>query len=133
MKVFASRAYLALLIAGSFAVIGCAPPRDSSGRQPSDVVSLFVQAVNSNDFAAATLYWEDGSIEAIEFLSGTNFAAECRQRFLCSSYTTSRPTKQKMDFWSVEFHGGFPDKTNRYVFYLHKVAGEWKLHQSRGM
>jgi len=133
MKAFVSKTTGAIFLAGLFVTAGCMPAQDSKGRNPAEVVGLFVQTVNSNDFATAKTYWEDGSVNAIEFMSDTNFAAFCEQRFRCSSHFTSSPRKQKTDFWSLEFHGVLPDRTNRYVFYLHQVGGEWKLHYSRGM
>jgi hypothetical protein len=118
------------MILALLAMTGCTPTPDSKGRNPADVVGLFVKAVNSKDFATAKIYWEHGAVSAIEFMADTNFNAFCEQRFRCISYSTSQPRKQKMDFWSLAFLG---DRTNRYVFYLHQVGGEWKLHYSRGM
>jgi len=132
MKAFVFKTPAAIFLAGLFATAGCMPAQDSKGRDPAEVVGLFVQAVNSNDFATARTYWGQGSVAAIEFMSDTNFAAFCEQRFRCSSHFTSRPRKQKMDFWNTEFYGVLPDRTNRYVFYLRKTGGEWKLQYSRG-
>jgi hypothetical protein len=133
MKAFVSKISAVVFLAGLLATVGCMPAPDSKGQYPAEVVGLFVQAVNSNDLSTAKNYWEQGSVNAIEFMSDTNFAAFCEQRFRCSSHFTSRPRKQKMDFWSLEFHGILPDRTNRYVFSLRRVRGEWKLHYSRGM
>lgn len=109
------------------------PMRDSNGNDPAAVAGFFIQAVNRKDFDLAKTYWEDGAVDNIEFMWETQFPAFCEKRFICSSYSVTRPVKQKADLWNLEFQGVQEGNPVSYVFYLRKANGAWKLQYSRGM
>jgi len=109
------------------------PTRDSKGNDPAAVVGLFIQAVNARDFALAKTYWEDGAVGNIEYMSDSKFDAFCEKRFLCSSFSVTRPVKQKADSWNLKFEGDNKGRPVSWVFYLRKANGTWKLCYSRPM
>ena len=106
------------------------PTEDSNGNDPEAVVGLFIQAVNTRDFALAKTYWEDGAVDNIEEAFKTNFAAFCEERFLCSYFSVTRPVKQKADSWNLEFEGNNKGRPVSYVFYVRKTDGTWRLRYS---
>jgi hypothetical protein len=120
---------LALLCVG-FVLSRFWPTRDSNGNDPSGVAGLFIQAVNRKDFALAKTYWEDGAVDNIEFLSPIPFAEFCEKTFTCSSYSVTRPVKQKADSWNLEFQGENKGRPVSYVFYVRKTDGTWRLQYS---
>jgi len=109
------------------------PTRDSNGNDPAAVVGLFIQAVNKKDFALAKTYWEDGAVDNIEFMFSSKFDAFCEERFLCSSFSVTRPVKQKADLWNLKFDGDNKGRPVSWSFYLRKANGEWRLQYSRPM
>jgi hypothetical protein len=106
----------------------CWPSSDSNGDKPADVAELFIQAVNARELALARTYWKGGSLDNIGVISEAEFDAFFEERFVCSSYSFSPPTKQKGGFWCVGFEGVGRSGPIAYALYLRKENGVWRLH-----
>jgi hypothetical protein len=106
---------------------GCGAPKDKNDRRPEAVVEAFVKAVTADDFTKAASFWKQGALENIEANYGMSFREFCRQQFVCDSYRLSRATKQKGQYYSVDFRCMADGQERTFMFYLELVGGEWLL------
>lgn len=106
------------------------PRRDLDGNRPSDVAKLFVEAVRSNDFEKASVYWKPGDVENIEENFNVNFKEFCIQNFACDDYQIEFVGKDKICY-VVSYRGVSFGKGKKFTLFLELIEGRWRLRMER--
>lgn len=127
--IFIGIALLAVCCAGYYTITsGVLAPRDDFGKQPRDVFTDFLDAVNKHDYQIARSYCTAESIRTLETNLDTTFDEFCRKYLEAESYSLSQFKKEKSGFYSAMFTGSVAGtKTESLRLAVVRINGQWTL------
>lgn len=104
--------------------MGDAKP-DSKGRKPDDVLRLFIEAVNSTNYAQAETFWDGACLRISKPIP---FPVYCEGYAGLKTYSITKPTRGKADCYNMYLNGTNENgEVVRGLFGVDLINGEWKL------
>lgn len=113
-----------LVLSGCFNAGGT--PKDRDGNHAEDVVRMFVEAVQKDNFEKAATYWRTGDVKNIEANAMMSFKDFSIHYFKCDSFKISFMRKDKKSH-VVAFRGQQNGREKTFGLFLQRIDGKWRM------